>query len=114
MRYRQLDAEGDYKFGHANEFLVDSPECVAQAIKTRLLLKTGEWFLDTTEGTPYATQILGYGTQGSRDQAIKERIIDTPGVLELLEYSSAVNNRAMTVTATVSTLYGPTTVEAAF
>lgn len=111
MRYRQLDANGDYVFGGSGEFLVDSPECVAQAIRTRLLLATGEWFLDVTEGTAYAEQVLGYGTQGSRDNAIKSRIIDTPGVEELLSYASSMSaDRRFTVTAVVRTLYGDTTV----
>ena len=106
MRYRQLDANGDYAFGRGGQFLVDSPEVVAQAIKTRLLLMAGEWFLDETEGTPYATQILGNNTQGTRDQAIKERILDTPGVDELTSYQSSVTNRKLTIAARVATIYG--------
>jgi hypothetical protein len=110
MRYRKLSPTGDYLLGQAGQFLVDSPEVVAQAIQTRLLLSTGEWFLDLTEGTPYSTEILGTGTQGSRDQAIKERILDTPGVVELVSYSSAVEDRRFSVSARVSTIYGPTTI----
>lgn len=39
--------------------LVNSPEAVAQAIKTRFLLWYGQWFLDTTEGTPWIQSVLG-------------------------------------------------------
>ena len=32
MRYRREDADGDYTFGQGDDtFLIDSPECVAQA-----------------------------------------------------------------------------------
>ncbi len=112
MRYRTLSATGDYVFGQGTiEFLVDSPEAVAQAVQTRLLLMTGEWFLDSTEGTPYNTEILGEHTQGLYDQAIKERILDTPGVVAIIEYVSVVDqNRNLIVAATISTQYGPTTV----
>lgn len=111
MKYRKLSPTGDYTFGQGpSEFLVDSPEAVAQAVQTRLALFTGEWFLDTTDGTPYSTQILGTGTQGLYDQAIQERIIATPGVTSITEYSSTLNNRALSVNATISTLYGVTTI----
>ena len=54
MRYRKLDAAGDFVFGHgAADYHRDSPEAVAQAVLTRLKLHRGEWFLDRSEGTPY-------------------------------------------------------------
>lgn len=111
MRYRALSPEGDYQFGRAGLFLTNTPEAVAQAITTRLLLWAGEWFLDSKEGTPYKESILGYGTQGTRDVAIRERILGTPGVNQLLSYSSSVDrSRKMTVTALVDTIYGAATI----
>lgn len=112
MRYRSLDANGDFVFGRGrSEFLVDTPETVAQAVETRLRLLEGEWFLDVTAGTPYFQQILGAGTLGLYDQAIKERIIDTPGVISIDSYSSALDSsaRALTVSATISTQFGVAT-----
>lgn len=62
MRYRKLNTNGDYTFGQAqSNFYVNTPEAVAQAVKTRLLLIQGEWFLDVSEGTPYSAKILGAG-----------------------------------------------------
>lgn len=109
MRYRALTETGDSTFcSGRTEFHVDSAAAVAQAIRTRLLLMTGEWFLDVTEGTPYATEILGTGTTAIYDAAIRARILGTPGVSELASYSSALSRstRALTVTATVLTIYG--------
>lgn len=111
MRYRPLSETGDYTIGRAQSFLVDSPACVAQAVKTRLAMHTNEWFLDTTEGTPYAEEILGAGTAGTRDLSIKERILDTQGVLEILSYSSTVSQRAFSVSVVISTVYGTTSLE---
>ena len=113
MRYRALSVTGDYQFGRIGVFLIDTPEAVAQAIRTRLNLWTGEWFLNTNEGTPYETRVLGAGTQGTRDAAVRERILGTPGVLSLITYSSAVDaDRKMTVSATVETVYGPANITA--
>lgn len=116
MRYRTLSPNDDYVFGQGQaEFMVDSPETVAQAVRTRLRLSTGEWFLDTTEGTPYATEILGAGTQSLYDSAIKERVVGTPGVVSIDDYSSYLGqDRALTVTMTISTQYGQTTLSQAF
>lgn len=114
MRYRALSTTGDYQFGRSGIFLIDTPAAVAQAITTRLKLWAGEWFLDTDEGTPYFEQILGYTTNGSRDIAVRQRILDTQGVVELVSYSSSVNaQRRFSVTATVRTAYSstPITVE---
>lgn len=114
MRYRALSADGDYTFGRGGaNFLVDSPACVAQSVQTRLLLWEGEWFLDVTEGTPYETEILGTGTQGIYDQAIRQRILDTPGVVSIVSYASDLNRttRVLTVTARVATQFGQAAVE---
>lgn len=112
MRYRKMTVDGDYVFGHQqNDFYRDQPEAVAQAVQTRLKLFTGEWFLDVTDGTPYTTQILDKYTQDQYDAAIQDRILGTPGVLQITAYSSSVNTttRTLTVTATVETQYGTTT-----
>lgn len=114
MRYRTLDKDGDYVLGAGKSAtLQDTPEAVGQAVKTRLLLKTGEWFLDVTEGTPYATDILGTGTKPTYDAAIRERILDTEGVTELVAYQSLLDatTRGLVVTATISTRYGQQTIE---
>lgn len=113
MRYRAQDVNGDYVVGRgAADFFVNIPAAVAQAVKTRLLLEQGEWFLDVTEGTPYSTAILGEGTRPLYDNAIRERILDTQGVTEIVDYFSKLDpvTRALTVTATISTIYGATTI----
>jgi len=114
MRYRVLsDGARDYVFGRgSSELLTDSPSTVAQAVLTRLLLAQGEWFLDTEEGTPYSTQILGAGTLPLYDQAIKERILGTLGVLRIVEYASVLDDqRNLNVAVTLDTIYGTVTVQ---
>lgn len=113
MKYRKLDENGDYLFGGEGQFFVDDPAGVAQAIRTRLLLMTNEWFLDSKEGTPYDEDIRGYGTAATRDPAIIDRIVNTPGVQSLLQYSSSLDeNRLFQVTARVATLFGEVQVTA--
>ena len=112
MKQRSLLPDGDYAFGTGLPFLADSPLCVAQAIMTRLRLRTTEWFLDLADGTPYDTDILGHNTGDTRDLAIRQRILDTPGVKQISHYLSYVTDqRAMTVVAVVDTLFGKATVQ---
>jgi hypothetical protein len=116
MRNRALSATGDYQFGQNDaQFLVNSPDAVAQAVMTRLQLREGEWFLDASEGTPYGTKILGEGTQAYYDQAVQERILGTPGVRAITDYASVLDQRrALKISATVSTVYGAATITKGF
>lgn len=101
-----MSADGDYTFGRgAANFLKDSSQMVAQRVRTRLLLMTGEWFLDRTEGTDYPGRVLGKNTQGTYDQEFRQRILATPGVRTLLSYSSKRDGRALSVSATIDTIY---------
>ena len=60
MKVRKLNADGEVAFGRGRlDYLADSPEAVGQNVMTRLKLKTGEWFTDVSDGTPYADSILG-------------------------------------------------------
>lgn len=113
MRYRKLDSQGDYSFGRGKQdFWVDVPEAVAQSVQTRLFLFRGEWFLDSTEGMTWKTEVLGVRTANTRDPAIRRRVLGTTGVKAITAYSSNLNRdtRAFSVNLTIDTIYGAATV----
>lgn len=111
MRYRKLDANGDYVFGFGQQcFLIDSVEAVAQLIQTRLKLWTGEWFLDLNEGTPFATEILGRVPQKVADAAIRTRIAGTQGVVAIRKFQSSLVGRRYSASMDVQTVFGVTEV----
>ncbi|CAM8583475.1 TPA: hypothetical protein LVM72_006064 [Klebsiella michiganensis] len=113
MRYRREDDDGDYTFGQGDDtWLVNSPEAVAQAIKTRFLLWYGQWFLDTTAGTPWIQSVLGKQNPDTYNLAIRKRILETQGVSSITAFNTTVDGttRRVTFTATVETIYGTTTV----
>ena len=111
MRYRQLSVTGDYTFGQGQaNFYIDVPAAVAQSVKTRLLLWQGEWFLDTSVGTPWMTEVLGAHTQSLYDMAIRTVILQTPGVISIDNYSSTLDQlkRNLSISMTLNTQYGTT------
>lgn len=111
MRYRALSSTGDYTWGqNAANFLVNSPEAVAQLVLTRLRLLQGEWFLDKTAGTPYSTQVLGKTSANQRNAAIRRVVLTTQGVLSILSFSTAVVNRKLSMVIGINTIYGTTEV----
>ncbi|HCR3197151.1 hypothetical protein ACGTI2_05340 [Morganella morganii] len=110
MQYRTED-NGDYTFGHSR-FSKDTPETVAMAVKSRLRLWLGEWFLDDREGTPHAQKGLGKNPAQGYALAVKERILNTPGVTKITAFGLDMNTstRKVTITATIDTLYGETSI----
>lgn len=113
MRYRREDADGDYTFGSGDDtWLINSPDAVAQAVKTRFELWYGQWFLDTIAGTPWIQSVLGKQKPDVYNLAIRQRILETQGVNSIIDFNTNVNTstRRVTFTATIDTIYGTTTV----
>lgn len=113
MRYRRENDAGDYTFGSGDDaWLINSPEAVAQAVKTRFELWYGEWFLDTTEGTPWIQTVLGKQRPDVYNLAIRTRILETRGVKSILQFDtiSSGETRRVQFRAEIDTLYGTTTV----
>lgn len=114
MRYRKLSDDGDYVFGNGQmDFYRDVPDAPAQAVKTRLELWLGEWYLDIESGTPYIQGILGKYSKTDADVIIQDRVNNTQGIDGISEYESVldVNTRAMSVRLKVNTVYGPTALQ---
>lgn len=113
MRYRREDAEGDYTFGKGdNTFLINSPECVAQALKTRLQLWYGQWFLDVNEGTAWMQSVSDKQNSTAMELSMRQRILATRGVQSILSFDTTFRafSRRAVFTVTVETLYGTTTI----
>lgn len=108
MKVRYL-LDNDYQI---NRFISNTPETVAQVVRTRLLLWKGEWFIDVEEGTPYYQEILGHLSEhkGMYDLEIQSRILGTPGVQEIQNYISSITDRNLSIQCSVLTDYGIATI----
>lgn len=113
MQVRKLDAGGDMVFGHGGLGIIEnSPEGVAQCVMTRLALWQGSWFLDIDEGTPWIED--GLGKRMLVENVVKDRILGTEGVESIESFEALLDpdTRRITITATINTIYGQTSVEA--
>lgn len=109
MRYRKLDDDGDYSFGQGqNNFHINTPEGVAQAVMTRLKFWVGEWFADTSDGTGWGTDVLGKFTDHLFELMIRQRILSTQGVLRVDSFDSQFDGetRKLSIQSTITTIYG--------
>jgi len=106
MKYRKLDANGDYALGTGADFYVDQPEAVAQIVKTRLLLYRGEWNLSPDDGMPWRSEVLRSLPPRAYDALVRQTILSTPGVISLIAYNSDITDRALSINATIQTEYG--------
>ena len=89
-------------------------QSIAQRLKIKLWMFKGEYFFNTEYGVPYYQEIFVKGaTKDEVDQIFKTAILETPGVEEIIRYTSEFNRtlRTFTLDFTVRTLYGPVTIE---
>lgn len=117
MRYRKLDENGDYSFGMGQtDFLKDTPEAVGQAVLTRLKLWVGEWFANTSDGTGWATDVLGKGTSSIYELMLRKRVLETQGVLGINDFQAQfdADQRTLSIQINIDTIYGQTTVEGSY
>ena len=120
-----LRVGGDMTFGRGYaDFLIDSPTAVAQCVLTRLILWTGEWWLNLRSGTPWlphilprvlanpdaapTERILSHPPTSVPDAAIRQRILTTAFVTDMTDYSSTYEptNRFFTVSCKLYTAFG--------
>jgi hypothetical protein len=107
MRVRALSPTGDFVFGNGvQNYIANSPQAVAQCVYTALRLLQGEWFLDTSAGVPWLTEVVGFGTGSVYDTIIQNAILGVQGVESIVTYSSSLVDAVLTVAATVATIYG--------
>lgn len=91
---------GDVEIVNGDLVLVTGVDEIQQNVLQNLKTFLGEWFLDNTIGVPYFQQILIKNPDQSKiDAIIQNTIADTPGIIQLLTYSSTIDtkNRSLSI-----------------
>lgn len=108
MTVRRIQDDGDIATS-GTQFLTDAEE-IAQTIKTRLKLFSGEYFRNILDGTAWFEVVLGKGQPLELKEAvIKRRIIQTQGVASIFKFDADfdLNPRQYSISAGVVTPFGP-------
>lgn len=103
---------GDLLLENFDLQLVEGRDQIAQNLAIRLRFILGEWFLDTTAGVPYYTDFFIKAPNQIRiESVLKEEILDTPGVNQILSFSSNFDaqRRVYSVVFSVITTQGEIT-----
>lgn len=79
-----------------------------QRLSIRLKTFKGEWYKDSNLGLPYFQEIFGKRRKVAADLAIKNLIVSTKGILEILAYNSEIDTekRKLNVSFKCKTLTG--------
>lgn len=107
---RALDQNNDLIVRNGKLLTVEAGAEVVQHVRTRLQFYLAEWFLDVNAGTPYYQEVFVKPVNLARIESIfKTRILQTPRVARLLEFSmeyTGENIRRLVVNFTAETSYG--------
>ncbi len=72
--------------------VVNDAEAVGQHLRQRLMTFQGEWFLDTTAGVPWLSDILGKQYNPAvAESVVKAEILRTEGVTSIEAFSVGFN-----------------------
>ncbi len=86
------DTSWDLSTDATDLLLVDQADGIRQHLAQRLKTFMGEWFLDLRVGVPYLQQVMVKNPDPViLDSVFKAEIINTPGIVELLEFDLAIN-----------------------
>lgn len=107
---RALDSNNDLIIERGQFKTVEDGAETVQHVRTRLQFYFEEWFLDLKAGTPYFQQIFTKPANLANIESIfKSRILNTPGVLMLTEFSmdyEGGSTRRLSISFSAETTYG--------
>lgn len=112
MLIRRNDSNWDMTWGSGlGDYYRDNNDCIGQNIKSRLLLVLGEYWLDTSDGTPWQL-IIGVKPVDTAlvEQRLRARVLATEGVVQVTQFRLGFNSitRKAAVLIVVLTIYGTT------
>ena len=105
MRFRNLDTNGDWVFGKGRNSYVKDDKALMLNIKTRLLSFLGDCFFDVDAGIDW-WNLLGEKDVKRLAASVQRIILNSYGVKRIVKLDYSLNNRALSITASLEFLDG--------
>ena len=103
----KIDSTNDIVIENNNIPTVTGREEIAQVLRQELRVFLGEWFLDTREGIDYYGDVLKKAPDpGQVDALFKNKILSSPGVIELIEFNLDLVGRRLELSFSARTTEG--------
>lgn len=106
MKFRGLEANGDWQFGQGLGSYAQNQDALALDIAARLRSWKGGCFFAPTDGVDYKN-LLEKGQQANLVLALQNAILQTPGVVKINTFSFKFNpqTRSLSATFQVQTIF---------
>lgn len=106
MKFRGLDANGDWMFGQGLGSYATKNAAIALDVAARVRLRKGNCFFAPTVGIDY-TNLLEKGRIPDLTAAISNAILQTPGVVKINSINVSFNpaTRALSLQVNIWTIY---------
>lgn len=89
-----LDDTGDLAFEDNNWVMATGTEEIRQIVMCNLNSIAGEWFLNTTQGLPYFTQIFEKQSDGQVvNDIFQNAVANSEGILEVISLDATIVDR---------------------
>lgn len=100
MRFRNVDANGDWVFGKGRNSYLRDTDALMMNIKTRLLSFLGDCFFDAEAGIDW-WNLLGGKDQKALLASIQRVVLRSSNVKRIVEMQSHLTNRKFSITLSV-------------
>ena len=104
MKIRALDSNKDWSFGKGLSFYAIDQKAINQNIETRLLEWKNDCFFQLKAGVDWRNR-LGGKSVVLLNAELRNVLIQTDGVLEIIELSSDIVNRSLKISYNVKTVF---------
>lgn len=100
MRFRGIDASGDWVFGKGCNSFLQNTDALMMNIKTRLLSFLGDCFFDVEAGIDWWT-LLGEKNQKSLIASIQRVVLRSSNVKRIVDMNFSLTNRKFSIILSV-------------
>ena len=107
MKFRNLDSNSDWRFGHGLSDYISGEAAIALNIQTRIFSWLNDCFFDMGAGIDWNNRLGSKNQRNLLELDLRRIILQSYGVTGLVSFSTNITNRKFTANYNVQTIYSP-------